>query len=90
MELIAHGQWLSGPQVLDSAVPPHHRVVTWFQVRPTVDLFSSDEGASGSLKLDAYDLAGGACSVSVECVNCFLVWGSDVAVVDGLAVESCL
>lgn len=55
----------------------------------SIDLFSSTEGASGTLRLDAYDLAGEACSVSVDCENCRFTDGIDVAVVDGQAAESC-
>ncbi|MBI5543136.1 MAG: hypothetical protein HY901_04565 [Deltaproteobacteria bacterium] len=91
LELVVHQGFL-GMCPVTLSLPSNEVVWNLYDTAqpPTVDLFSSDEGASGSLKLDAYDLAGEACSVSVECANCRLVWGSDVAVVDGQAVESCL
>ncbi|MGC4119909.1 MAG: hypothetical protein QM765_36095 [Myxococcales bacterium] len=90
LELMVH-QGFPGSCPVTLALPNDQVVWNLYDTAtpPNVDLYSSDTTASGSLKLDFYDLAGGACFVSVECSNCRLVWGSDVAVINGRAVESC-
>lgn len=56
---------------------------------PEVDVFSSGDGSTGSLKLDAYDLFAGGCSVSAACTNCRFSGDGHVVVIDGQVVESC-